>query len=69
MLAAEYRRRTGETPDSIRNLRRKGQWIEGEHYRYDALDRMWVNYTRVMAWVAGDGSLKESSSANTTRAA
>lgn len=67
MAAPKYYDLTGETKDSIRNLRRKGAWLEGVHYQYDPMGRMWVNYTEAMKWIGA--SQRESGSENTGRAA
>lgn len=69
ILAAEYKALTGETNDSIRNLRRQGEWIEQVHYRYDPRGRLWINYSEVMKWLEGEKSPKASSSERTHQVA
>ena len=39
----KYCELSGETSDSIKNLIRRGQIIDGIHYKKDELGRLWIN--------------------------
>ena len=44
---------SGETPASVHNKRRKGQWIDGVHCRTAPDGNLWVNLPAVQQWVLG----------------
>ena len=50
VLANAYCQHTGDTRDAINGRRRRGEWLEGNHYIIRKR-RLWINLDAVSQWL------------------